>query len=100
MADMKRDREHPKKPETSAENYYDYEARFVKQKREQERINVMPRVINPHMLAKGKLAPWDTHVFSRYTVAPVSSLTCGFVELKPGAQSDPKRMIPSAIAYI
>ena len=100
MAEMKREQEHPTQPETSAENYYDYEARFVKQKREQERINVLPRVIKPAMFAKGEFALGDMRVFSRYTVAPLSSLTCGFVELKPGAQSAPKRMIPSAIAYI
>ena len=52
---MKREREHLTKPETS-ENYYDYEARFVKQKREQERINVLPRVIKPAMFAKGEFA--------------------------------------------
>ena len=97
---MKREREDPKQPELSAENYYDYEARFVKQKREQERINVLPRVIKPAMFAKGEFALGDMRVFSRYTVAPLSSLTCGFVELKPGAHSDPKRMVPSAIAYV
>ena len=100
MAEMKREQEHPTQPETSAENYYDYEARFVKQKREQERINVLPRVIKPAMFAKGEFALGDMRVFSRYTVAPLSSLTCGFVELKPGAQLAPKRMVPSAIAYI
>jgi hypothetical protein len=97
VAEMKREREDPKQPELSAENYYDYEARFVKQKREQERINVLPRVIKPAMFAKGEFALGDMRVFSRYTVAPLSSLTCGFVELKPGAHSDPKRMVPSAM---
>ena len=29
VAEMKREREDPKQPELSAENYYDYEARFV-----------------------------------------------------------------------
>lgn len=55
MAEMKREREHLTKPETSAENYYDYEARFVKQRREQERINVLPRVINPPCLRRVSL---------------------------------------------
>jgi len=100
MADIKGEQKQPKKQETSAENYYDYEARFVKQKREQERINVLPHVIKPAMFAKGEFALGDMRVFSCYTVAPLSSLTCGFLELKPGAQSDPKRMIPSAIVYI
>ena len=94
MAEMKREREHPKKQETSAENYYDYEARFVKQKREQERINVLPRVIKPAMFAKGEFALGDMRVFSRYTVAPLSSLTCGFVDLKPGVHVGPQAHDP------
>ena len=64
----------------TAEHYYDYEARFVKQKREQERINILPRVIKPAMFAKGEFALGDMRVFSRYTVAPLSMLTCGFIE--------------------
>lgn len=86
--------------ETTAEHYYDYEARFVKQKREQERINILPRVIKPAMFAKGEFTLGDMRVFSRYTVAPLSMLTCGFLELQPGAQTKPRRMIPSLIAYI
>ena len=39
-------------------------------------------------------------MFSRYTVAPLSALTCGFLALRPGAQTEPRRMIPSLIAYI
>jgi quercetin dioxygenase-like cupin family protein len=100
MAEMEREREQSKKQETSAENYYDYEARFVKQKREQERINILPRVIKPAMFAKGEFALGDMRVFSRYTVAPLSALTCGFLALRPGAPTEPRRMIPSLIAYI
>jgi gentisate 1,2-dioxygenase len=100
MAQKHRESHEGRQAELAAEHYYDYEARFVKQKREQERINVLPRVIKPAMFAKGEFALGDMRVFSRYTVAPLSSLTCGFVELKPGAQSDLKRMIPSAIVYI
>ena len=62
-----RDR-HPKlgsQPEIEQEHYYDYEARFVKQKREQERINILPRVINSAMLGKGEFALGDMRVFSR-----------------------------------
>ncbi|HWH78257.1 MAG TPA: hypothetical protein VNT76_12830, partial [Candidatus Binatus sp.] len=86
--------------DSEAELYYDYEARFIKQKREQERINILPRVIKPAMFAKGEFALGDMRVFGRYTVAPLSTLTCGFVELQAGAASEPKRMIPSLIAYI
>ena len=84
----------------TAEHYYDYEARFVKQKREQERINILPRVIKPAMFAKGEFALGDMRVFSRYTVAPLSMLTCGFLDLRAGARTEPRRMLPSLIAYI
>ena len=52
------------------------------------------------MFAKGELALGDMRVFSRYTVAPLSAITCGFLALRPGAQTEPRRMIPSLIAYI
>src|SRR6476619_3267750 len=87
-------------PTRAAEHYYDYEARFIKQKREQERINILPRVIKPAMFAKGDFALGDMRVFSRYTVAPLSTLTCSFIELIAGAEAAPRRMIPSLIAYI
>src|SRR5262247_4379587 len=92
--------EHLKQSRVSAEHYYDYEARFIKQKREQERINVLPRVIKPAMFAKGEFALGDMRVFGRYTVAPLSVLTCGFLELRPGQEIEPRRMIPSNIAYV
>jgi quercetin dioxygenase-like cupin family protein len=83
-----------------AEHYYDYEARFIKQKREQERINILPRVIKPAMFAKGEFALGDMRVYGRYTVAPLSTLTCGFLNLQAGATTEPRRMIPSLIAYV
>src|SRR4249920_1479504 len=86
--------------DVTSEHYYDYEARFVKQKREQERINVLPRVIKPAMFANGEFALGDMRVFSRYTVAPLSTLTCGFLELQPGAETESRRMIPSLVVYI
>jgi len=86
--------------DVTSEHYYDYEARFIKQKREQERINFLPRVIKPAMFAKGELALGDMRVFSRYTVAPLSTLTCGFVDLPMGGKTKPRRMIPSLIAYV
>ena len=100
MADKNPGREPGIQPAASSEHYYDYEARFIKQKREQERINILPRVIKPAMFAKGEFALGDMRVFSRYTVAPLSALTCGFLGLRPDAQTEPKRMIPSLIAYI
>lgn len=88
------------RPDSDAEHYYDYEARFIKQKREQERINFLPRVIKPAMFAKGEFALGDMRVFSRYTVAPLSTLTCGFIDLAAGAQTQAQRMLPSVYAYI
>src|ERR1044071_7922623 len=90
----------PAENPTAAEHYYDYEARFIKQKREQERINILPRVIKPAMFAKGEFALGDPRVFSRYTVAPLSALTCSFVELGAGRGTKARRMIPSVVAYI
>jgi quercetin dioxygenase-like cupin family protein len=86
--------------DVTSEHYYDYEARFIKQKREQERINFLPRVIKPAMFAKGEFALGDMRVFSRYTVAPLSTLTCGFLDLPAGGKTKPRRMIPSLIAYV
>jgi quercetin dioxygenase-like cupin family protein len=100
MAQKNRELHDDDQPEIAAEHYYDYEARFVKQKREQERINILPRVIKPAMFAQGEFALGDMRVFSRYTVAPLSMLTGGFLELRSGAQTQPRRMIPSLIAYI
>ena len=100
MAQKNHDSHEGSQPDTAAEHYYDYEARFVKQKREQERINILARVIKPAMFAKGEFALGDLRVFSRYTVAPLSMLTCGFLDLRPGAQTEPRRMIASVIAFI
>ena len=100
MAEKNRELRFGTQHEITSEHYYDYEARFVKQKREQERINMLPRVIKPAMFAKGEFALGDMRVFSRYTVAPLSTLTCGFLAVRPGAQTEPRRMIPSLIAYI
>jgi quercetin dioxygenase-like cupin family protein len=98
VAEMKRD--HSKQSQVSGEHYYDYEARFIKQKREQQRINILPRVIKPAMFARGEFALGDIRVFGRYTVAPLSTLTCGFLELTPGGETEPRRMVPSFIAYV
>jgi quercetin dioxygenase-like cupin family protein len=100
MAEKSREAKFGSHPDAASEHYYDYEARFIKQRREQERINVLPRVIKPAMFAKGDFALGDMRVFSRYTAAPLSALTCGFLELRPAAETEPRRMIPSLIAYI
>ena len=87
--------------DVTLEHYYDYEARFIKQKREQERINFLPRVIKPVMFAQGEFALGDMRVFSRYTVAPLSTLdSCRFSRVEVVRQSEPKRMAPSLLADI
>ena len=55
--------------------YYDYEGRFIKQKLERERMELLPRVVKPPMFAKGGHILGDLRVFERYTVAPLSALT-------------------------
>lgn len=87
------------KPKAEAYDY-DYEARFIKQRREHERIAMLPRVIKPGMFAPGEFALGDMRVFGRYTVAPLSALTCAFIDLKANEESAPRRMIPSMVAYI
>src|SRR5262249_30298856 len=97
---MKPEHEHSKQSQAPAEHYYDYEARFIKQKREQERINILPRVVKAAMFAKGEFALGDMRVFGRYTVAPLSVLTCGFLELRPGEETESRRMVPSLVGYV
>ena len=79
---------------------YDYEARFIKQKREHERIAMLPRVIKPAMFAPGEFALGDMRVFGRYTIAPLSALTCGFLDVAAGDTTPQRRMIPSVVAFI
>jgi quercetin dioxygenase-like cupin family protein len=100
MAEKSSTKQRGSEADVTSEHYYDYEARFIKQKREQERINFLPRVIKPAMFAKGEFALGDMRVFSRYTVAPLSMLTCGFLDLPVGGKTRPRRMIPSLIAYV
>jgi quercetin dioxygenase-like cupin family protein len=52
------------------------------------------------MFAPGEFALGDMRVFGRYTVAPLSALTCGFLEMAAGGETRVQRMIPSVIAYI
>ena len=52
------------------------------------------------MFAKGGNVLGDLRVFERYTVAPLSALSCSFLDVKPGGRSEKIRLIPSMIAYI
>ncbi len=100
MAEIERQQQLLRQEETAQENYYDYEMRFVKQRREQDRINMLPRVIKPAMFAKGDFSLGELRIFGRYTVAPISLITCSFLNIAPGGRTERRRMIPSIIAYI
>jgi quercetin dioxygenase-like cupin family protein len=100
MAEEERVRERLREEEVDPKLYYDYEGRFIKQKLERERMELLPRVVKPPMFAKGGNVLGDLRVFERYTVAPLSAATCSFLEVKPGQRSEKTRLIPSMIAYI
>jgi quercetin dioxygenase-like cupin family protein len=100
MAEIERVKESLREEEVDPKLYYDYEGRFIKQKLERERMELLPRVVKPPMFAKGGNVLGDLRVFERYTVAPLSALTCGFLDVKPGARSEKIRLVPSMIAYI
>jgi len=100
MAEQERVRENLREQEVDPKLYYDYEGRFIKQKLERERMELLPRVVKPPMFAKGGHILGDLRVFERYTVAPLSALTSSFLDLKAGERSEKVRLIPSMIAYI
>jgi quercetin dioxygenase-like cupin family protein len=100
MAERLSEKERLKELETDPKLYYDYEGRFIKQKLEQERMDHLPRVVKPAMFAKGGHALGDLRVFERYTIAPLSSLTCEFLELRCGEATALQRTIQATIAYV
>src|SRR5213594_61919 len=100
MAEKERVREGLREQEVDPKLYYDYEGRFIKQKLERERMDLLPRVVKPAMFAKGGHALGDLRVFERYTVAPISAPTCSFLDLKPGERTEKQRTTPSMIAYV
>ena len=100
MAEQERVKERLRQDEMDPKLYYDYEGRFIKQKLERERMDMLPRVVKPAMFAKGGHALGDLRVFERYTVAPLSSMTCSFLEVAVGNQSEKQRTIPSMAVYI
>ena len=79
MAEKERVREGLREQEVDPKLYYDYEGRFIKQKLERERMELLPRVVKPPMFAKGGHILGDLRVFERYTVAPLSALTTATV---------------------
>jgi quercetin dioxygenase-like cupin family protein len=100
MAEIERVKERLREEEVDPKLYYDYEGRFIKQKLERERMELLPRVVKPPMFARGGNVLGDLRVFERYTVAPLSALTGSFLDVKPGDRTEQIRLIPSMIAYI
>ena len=100
MAELEREKEQLRQEEVDPKLYYDYEGRFIKQKLERERMDLLPRVVKPPMFARGGHSLGDLRVFERYSVAPLSALTCSFLELRAGQRTDLQRMIPAQVAYI
>ncbi len=100
MAEIERVRENLREEEVDPKLYYDYEGRFIKQKLERERMELLPRVVKPPMFAKGGHILGDLRVFERFTVAPLSALTCSFMEAGSGERTEKIRLVPSMIAYI
>jgi quercetin dioxygenase-like cupin family protein len=100
MAEQELTKESLHQKEVDPKLYYDYEGRFIKQKLERERMQLLPRVIKPAMFSKNGWALGDLRVFERYSVGPLSALTCKFVELGRGEHTDEERQIPAQIAYV
>ena len=100
MAEQEQLKERLRQEEMDPKLYYDYEGRFIKQKLERERMDLLPRVVKPAMFAKGGHALGDVRVFERYSVAPLSSMTCSFLQVKPGGKTELQRTIPAVIAYV
>ena len=86
MAEMEREREELQLGEQDPRLYYDYEGRFVKQRLERDRMRMLPRVVKPAMFGSSGHALGDVRVFERFTVGPVSALTCRFLDVPAGGK--------------
>ncbi|HET9671660.1 MAG TPA: cupin domain-containing protein [Actinomycetota bacterium] len=100
MAELERVREDLEQRHVDARLYYDYEGRFVKQRLERDRMRMLPRVVKPAMFARSGHSLGDVRVFERFTVGPVSALTCRFVELDPGERTPVERRIPILLMFV
>ena len=100
MAERERVREDLEQEQVEARLYYDYEGRFVKQRLERDRMRMLPRVVKPAMFAPSGHSLGDVRVFERFTVGPVSALTCRFVELGAGERTPRERRIPILLLFV
>src|SRR5207245_8494492 len=99
MAEQELTKERLTQREVDPKLYYDYEGRFIKQKLERERMQLLPRVVKPAMFSKAGWALGDPRVFERYSLAPLSALTCRFLDLAPDGHTDKQRLVPAQVAY-
>lgn len=97
---MEREMERQREREMEPALYYDYERRFITQHLERDRMDILPRVVKPAMFSKMGHPLGDVRVFDRFTVAPISMLTCSFIELAPGGSTVKHRHIPASIVFI
>jgi quercetin dioxygenase-like cupin family protein len=100
MAELEHVREDLEQHQVDARLYYDYEGRFVKQRLERDRMRMLPRVVKPAMFAPSGHSLGDVRVFERFTVGPVSALTCRFVELSGGERTPVERRIPLLVMFV
>ncbi|MBI2989319.1 MAG: cupin domain-containing protein [Deltaproteobacteria bacterium] len=100
MAEKEQGKERLRQEEMDARLYYDYEGIIIKERLEREQMYLLPRVVKPVMFAKSGHALGDLRVFERYTVGPLGSLTCSFLEVESGGRTEQQRMIPAIVAYI
>jgi quercetin dioxygenase-like cupin family protein len=102
MPDMQgeAERESLRTAEVDQATYYDYEARFIRQNAERERIRTLPRVVPPELFARGGHALGDVRVFERLTVGPLSALTCRMLDLAPGTATPRERRVPTLTLYV
>lgn len=99
MAEREREREELSLGHVDPRLYYDYEGRFVKQRLERDRMRMLPRVVKPELFASSGHALGDVRVFERFTVGPVSALTCRFIELRAGERTPEERRIPILMLF-
>jgi quercetin dioxygenase-like cupin family protein len=97
---LEREREQLQQTQVDAKLYYDYEGRFIKQRLERDHMRMLPRVIKPAMFATSGHALGDVSVFERFTVGPVSALTCRELVLAPGESTPRARRIPTTTMYV
>lgn len=100
MAELEREREELQLGEQDTRHYYDYEGRFVKQRLERDRMRMLPRVVKPAMFSTNGHALGDVRVFERFTVGPVSALTCRSLEVPPGGRTAEIRRIPLLTMFV